>query len=452
MFANLTDKLQNLFSGLVGKKTLTEENLSEAVRQVRLALLDADVNFSVVSSFVKRVKERAVGVDLLKSVTPAQQFIHLVHEELIALMGTEEAPLSLKGSPSVIMVCGLQGSGKTTSCAKLAAYIGKEHKNKKILLAACDLQRPAAVDQLKRLGADIGVAVFSIEGEKNPLQVAKKGLQKAQTEGYDVFIVDTAGRLHLDEGLMKELEVLKELLVPSEILFVANATTGQDAVKVASEFDKRVQITGTILTMLDGNARAGAAISIREITGKPLKFEGIGERIVDLQLFNPRSMADRVLGMGDVINLVKKAKEHIDEKMSEEMEMKLRKASFTYEDYLKQMGMVKKMGSLKSLLKMLPGFGSLGDLDFSDKEFGKTEAIILSMTKKERQEKDELTFSRRKRVAKGSGVHIDDVNRMVKSFKQIKQLFKNMPDLKSKMKGFPDMKEMKKQFEGKRWH
>jgi len=452
MFANLTEKLQNLFSGLTGRKTLTEDNISDAVREVRLALLDADVNFTVVSNFVKRVKEKAIGGDVLKSVTPAQQFIHLVHEELISLMGREEAPLQLKGSPAVVMVCGLQGSGKTTSCAKLAAFIGKQENHKKILLAACDLQRPAAIDQLKKLGLEIGVPVFSLEGEKNPKSVAKKAYEKAQAENYDVLIVDTAGRLHLDEELMKELEELKALLMPSEILFVANATTGQDAVRVAAEFDKRVQVTGTILTMLDGNARAGAAISIREVTGKPLKFEGIGEKVSDLQLFHPRSMADRILGMGDVINLVKKAKEHIDEKTTLEMEQKLRKASFTYEDYLKQMGMVKKMGSFKSLLKMLPGFGSLGDFDFSDKEFGKTEAVILSMTLKERQEKDELTFSRRKRISKGSGVPIDDVNRMVKNFKQIKQLFKNMPDLKSKMKGLPDINEMKKQFEGRKWH
>jgi signal recognition particle subunit SRP54 len=398
------------------------------------------------------VKEKALGGDLLKSVTPGQQFTHLVHEELVALMGSDETPLHLKGSPAVVMVCGLQGSGKTTSCAKLASFIRKEQTHKKILLAACDLQRPAAVDQLKKLGAEIDIPVFSATGEKSPIQVAKQAYQKALSENYDVLIVDTAGRLHLDEELMVELEALKKLLLPSETLFVANASTGQDAPKVAAEFDKRVEITGTILTMLDGSARAGAAISIREVTGKPLKFEGIGEKISDLQLFNPRSMADRILGMGDVINLVKKAKEHIDEKSALEMESKLRKASFTYEDYLKQMGMVKKMGSFKGLLKMLPGFSSLGDLDFSDKEFGKTEAMILSMTPQERQEKDELTFSRRKRVAKGSGVPIDDVNRMVKGFKQIKQLFKNMPDLKGKMKGLPDMKEIQKQFEGKKWH
>lgn len=455
MFGALTDKLQNLFQSLAGKKSLTEDNIADAVRQVRLALLDADVNYTVVSSFVKRVKEKAIGDSVMKSVTPGQQFTKLVHDELIALMGTEEAPLDLNARLSVVMLCGLQGSGKTTSCAKLAAYIGKTAKGKKILLAACDLQRPAAIDQLKKLGADLGVPVFHLEGEKSPLKMAKKAYEKADAEGFDVLIVDTAGRLHIDEELMKELEEMKKFLDPREVLFVANATTGQDAVKTAAEFDKRVQITGTILTMLDGNARAGAAISIREVTNKPLKFEGVGEKIGDLQIFNPRSMADRILGMGDVINLVKKAQENISEQESLDLEKKLKKASFTYEDYLKQMGMVRKMGSLKSLLKMIPGFGGMGDLDFSDSEFNKMEAIIYSMTPAERQEKVELEHGRRKRIAKGSGVPVDDVNRMVKGFKRVKQLFKSMPDMKAqakKMGSMPDLNEIKKQFEGKKWH
>ncbi len=455
MFGALTDKLQNLFQSLAGKKSLTEDNIADAVRQVRLALLDADVNYTVVSSFVKRVKEKAIGDSVMKSVTPGQQFTKLVHDELIALMGTEEAPLDLNARLSVVMLCGLQGSGKTTSCAKLAAYIGKTAKGKKILLAACDLQRPAAIDQLKKLGADLGVPVFHLEGEKSPLKMAKKAYEKADAEGFDVLIVDTAGRLHIDEELMKELEEMKKFLDPREVLFVANATTGQDAVKTAAEFDKRVQITGTILTMLDGNARAGAAISIREVTNKPLKFEGVGEKIGDLQIFNPRSMADRILGMGDVINLVKKAQENISEQESLDLEKKLKKASFTYEDYLKQMGMVRKMGSLKSLLKMIPGFSGMGDLDFSDSEFNKMEAIIYSMTPAERQEKVELEHGRRKRIAKGSGVPVDDVNRMVKGFKRVKQLFKSMPDMKAqakKMGSMPDLNEIKKQFEGKKWH
>ena len=458
MFGALGEKLQNFFSGLGGKKTLTEQNIADAVRQVHLALLEADVNYTVATQFVQKVKQKAIGDAVVKSVTPGQQFIKIVHDELISLMGEVEASLDLNGKLSVVMLCGLQGSGKTTTCAKLAAYIGKTEKHKKILIAACDLQRPAAIEQLKKLGQEIAVDVFSLEGEKDPVKVAKKAHEKASSENYDVLIVDTAGRLHLDEELMEELSKIKTFLAPREILFVANATTGQDAVRTAAEFDKRVDITGTILTMLDGNARAGAAISIREITKKPLKFEGVGEKIGDLQLFNPRSMADRILGMGDVINLVKKAKEHFDEKQSAELEAKILKASFTYEDYIKQMGMVKKMGSFQSLLKMMPGAGALGDLDMSDKEFGKMEAIILSMTPGERREKDELSVPRRKRIAAGSGPHIDEVNRLVKGFKRIKQLFKNMPDIKSQAKkmGISDLNQLKnemntKNFKGKLW-
>ena len=449
MFGALTEKLQNLFSGLAGKRSLTEDNISDAVRQVRLALLDADVNYTVTGDFVKRVKEKALGEAVIKSVNPGDLFIKLVHDELIGLMGAEEVALDLSGTISVLMLCGLQGSGKTTTCAKLASYIGRTDKNKRVLMAACDLQRPAAVEQLKKLGADQGIAVFVAEGEKNPVKVAQLAKQMAIRDGFNVLILDTAGRLHLDEDLMLELSEIKEKLEPREILFVANAATGQDAVKTAAEFDKRVELTGSILTMLDSNARAGAAISIREITKKPLKFEGVGEKIGDLQVFNPRSMADRILGMGDVINLVKRAQDTFDEKESEDLEKKIRKASFTYEDYLKQMGRVKKMGSLKSILKMMPGFGMMEGLDFSDKEFNKLEAIILSMTPDERQERVELEHSRRVRVAKGSGVHVDDVNRMVKGFKKVKQLFKSMPDMGSAKKkfGMPDLNELKKQFE-----
>ncbi|HLB52253.1 MAG TPA: signal recognition particle protein, partial [Chlamydiales bacterium] len=364
------------------------------------------------------------------------------------LMGSSEVPLDLNSSLSVVMVCGLQGSGKTTSCAKLAAYIQKTGK-KKVLLAGCDLQRPAAVEQLKQLSDAVGASFFSIESS-TPLHVAKKAKEFAEKEGFDVLIVDTAGRLHLDDALMDELIEMKKLLEPKELLFVANAATGQDAVRIASEFSQKVGITGTILTMLDGTARAGAAISIREVTQKPLKFEGIGEKVADFQLFNPRSMADRILGMGDVINLVKRAQEHFDEKEKEELEEKMRRASFTYDDYLKQMGRIKKMGSFSSLLKMMPGLGEFGDLDFSDQEFRKTEAIILSMTLRERQERDELTFSRRKRIAAGSGGKVDDVNRLVKGFKRIKQMMKEMPDFK-KMKGLPNIQELKNQL-GKKWH
>lgn len=438
MFGSLTDKFQDLFSKLKSTKTLTEDNVSQAVKEVRLALLDADVNFSVVSGFIKRVKEKALGEEVLKSVSPGDQFVSIVHKELVSLMGSDEASLHLNAYPTVIMMCGLQGSGKTTQSAKLAHMLIQD-KNKKPLLVACDLQRPAAALQLQKLASQAGSDFFMIEGEKDPLKVAKKAMKKAKEEGFDVVILDTAGRLHIDDDLMKELEKLKKLTSPHEILFVANATTGQDAVKTAAEFDKRIEITGSILTMLDGNARAGAAISIKEITQKPLKFEGVGEKIQDLQVFNPHSMADRILGMGDVINLVKKAQRHIDEKDSEEMEKKLMKASFTYEDYLKQMSKIKKMGSFKSLLKMVPGLPSLDSMDFSESEFKKLEAMILSMNKKERIGKEELVPSRRRRIAKGSGTTVDDVNKMVKGFKRLKQMMKQMPKMKKKFLKDPEM-------------
>lgn len=441
MFGTLTEKFQQVFGSLRGKKALSEENIADAVRQVRLALLDADVNYAVVSQFIKRVKEKALGDLVLKSVTPGQQFIEVVHSELIGLMGTEEVLLDLKKSPSVLMLCGLQGAGKTTHAAKLARYLLKQEPKKKVLLAACDLQRPAAVEQLKKLGSQVGVDVFFLEGETSPKKVAQGALEKVKKEGYDTLIVDTAGRLHIDEDLMTQLEELKALLNPQEVLFVASASTGQDAVKTAQEFDQRISITGTILTMLDGNSRAGAAISIREVTGKPLKFEGIGEKIDDLQLFTPKSMADRILGMGDVVNLVRKAQEHFSEEEGKELEKKLLKASFTYKDYLKQMTTLRRMGSFKSLLKMIPGMPSLDEMNIDEKEFNKTESMILSMTLQEREEKVELTPSRKRRIALGSGVHIDDVNRMIKSFKRMKQFFKDMPSLKKQFQKDAGKKE-----------
>jgi signal recognition particle subunit SRP54 len=431
MFGALTEKLTGVFSGLVGKKKLTEENISDAVREVRLALLEADVNYGVTKEFVKRVKEKALGDDLIKSVTPGQQFIKIVHDELILLMGQNESSLNLDKTPAVILLCGLQGSGKTTQSAKLAKYLTKKEFNKKTLLVACDLQRPAAIEQLMVLGKQAGIDVFADLSIKDPVKVAQEGYRKAKNEGYDVVIVDTAGRLHIDEELMLQLEGIKKALNPQEILFVANAATGQDAVNVASEFNKRIEVTGTILTMLDGNTRAGAAISIREVTKKPLKFEGVGERLDDLQLFNPTSMADRILGMGDTINLVKMAQEHVDEEEAKKLEQKIRKATFTYDDYLGQMQTIKKMGSIKSLLKMLPGVGgAIGDIDLSDDRFKMIEAIILSMTPSERQERVELSPLRRKRIAKGSGTDLDEVNKLVKSFRQAKQFFKNMPNMK----------------------
>lgn len=431
MLGVLTEKMQGLLSKMGGKRKLTEENISEAVSDVRLALLEADVNYGVAKTLVKRIKDQALGDVVLKSVTPGQQFIKIVHDELVALMGGGEADLQLsERKPAVIMMCGLQGAGKTTHCAKLARHLKKQKLCTAPLLVACDLQRPAAVLQLKTLGAQIGVEVFALEGENDPVKVAKAALEYAKSHGNDVVIADTAGRLHIDEELMQQLERVKTVLDPVEVLFVANATTGQDAVNTAAEFNKRVSITGTILTMLDGNTRGGAAISIREVTGVPLKFEGVGEKVDDIQAFNPASMADRILGMGDTINLVKKAQEHISEDDAKKLEQKIRSATFTYEDYLGQIGMVRKMGSLKSILGMLPGMGSMKEMDFDDKEFFKIEAIIQSMTKDERIEKCELSVPRRKRIARGSGTEIEDVNKLAKTFKQAKQFFKNMPNMK----------------------
>jgi signal recognition particle subunit SRP54 len=430
MLGALTTKLQGVFSTLTGKKRLTEENIGDAVNEVRLALLEADVNYGVTKTLVKQIKEKALGEQVLKAVSPGQQFIKIVHDELVALMGSDEEGLKLSGEPAVVMLCGLQGSGKTTQCAKLAKYLKKKGEAKNPLLVACDLQRPAAIEQLKTLGQQINVPVFSLPGEKDPIKVAKEALKKAKDDKHDLIIVDTAGRLHIDDELMTQLEKMKEQLRPQEILFVANATTGQDAVNVATEFNKRIALTGSILTMLDGNTRGGAAISIREVTGKPLKFEGVGEKLDDLQLFNPKSMADRILGMGDTINLVKKAQEHINEDEAKTLEKKIRSATFTYDDYLKQIQTVKKMGSIKSLLGMLPGMGQLPAMDFDEKEFFKVEAMIQSMTPNERNEKCELSNPRRKRVAKGSGTKVADVDKLARSFKQAKQFFKNMPNMK----------------------
>lgn len=439
MLDYLTSKLQNVFSPLMGKRVLNEDNIKKAVSEVRLALLDADVNYTVIKSFITRVKEKALGDQVIKSVNPGQQFIKIVSDQLVELMGGDAKDVSLSHKPANIMVCGLQGSGKTTFCAKLSKYLLKENKAKRILLVACDRQRPAAIEQLKQLSEKVGCEIFVDEGQTNAVKVAKHAVKYAKNENFDVVIFDTAGRLHIDSDLMKELKAVKSEINPNEVLFVANAMLGQDAVNVAKQFHDDIAFDGTVLTMLDGSTRGGAALSIVEVTQKPLKFEGIGEKIEDIQLFHPKSMADRILGMGDTINLVRKAQEHISEKEAKELEEKIRKVSFTYDDFLKQFSMIKKMGSMKSLLKMLPGGGALADLPISENEFMKNEAIILSMTKAERGEKSELIMPRRRRIAKGSGTSIDDVNRLVKNFKNCKKMMKNMPKgkkLEKLMEGF----------------
>ncbi len=429
MFGALTKKFQELTQALSREKVLTEANITEAVRSVRLALLDADVGYSVVSEFIKKVKIKALGTESLKGVSAGDQFIRIVHEELVSLMGASESTLELKKPIAKILLCGLQGAGKTTHAAKLAKLL-KEKFSKRPLLVALDLQRPAAILQLETLAKQIDVPVFSIPNEKNPIVIAREALKRNDC---DVLIFDTAGRLHIDESLMEELLSLKKIIDPHEVFFVANSASGQDAVKIAKEFDEKIGITGSILTMLDGTTRAGAALSIREITKKPLLFEGVGEKLGDFRVFNPISMADRILGMGDIINLVKQAKDQFNEEENEELEKKLRKATFTFEDYLKQLKAIRNMGSIKGLLKMMPGMGELPDLDQSEKEFAKNEAMILSMTEGERVGKDELVPSRRRRIARGSGTTIDDVNRLIKGFKQLLKFAKHLPGLKNKV-------------------
>jgi len=434
MFGQVAENFFSLFSRLGAKKTLTADNVADAVNEVRLALLEADVQYAVVKTFIKKVKEKAEGTELVKSVKPGEQFAKIVHDELVALMGGEEEGLQFKKNPAVIMLSGLQGSGKTTSAVKLALYLKKKGSHVRPCVIACDLQRPAAVDQLKMLAGQACVDCFSVEGSKKPLEVARAALQEARQKSWDLLIFDTAGRLHIDEALMEELSEMKRLVMPEELLFVANAATGQDAVKSAASFHERIGITGTILTMLDGTSRGGAAISIREVTGKALKFEGVGEKIDDFQLFNPTSMADRILGMGDTINLVRKAEEHMAEVDATKLEEKMRKATFNFDDYLSHTKMLKKMGSVKSLLGMLPGMSKMKDFEFDESELFKMDAIIHSMTPAEREEKVELTMSRRKRIARGSGRNLDEINRMLKSFKQTKEFFKNVPNMKQLQK------------------
>jgi len=442
MFGSIAEKFTGIFSSLMGKKTLTEENIADAVRDVRLALLDADVNYQVTKNFIKRVKEKVLGEQVIKSVSAGQQFVKLIHDELVTLMGGGEASLTFSEKPTVYMLCGLQGSGKTTHAAKLAKFLQKKEYRKSSLLVACDLQRPAAVEQLKRLGEQIHVPVFVKEGEANPVKVAYEALAYAQQQDIDVVILDTAGRLHIDEELMQQLRAIKTATHPTEVLFVANAATGQDAVTTAAEFDRQIGVTGSILTMLDGDSRGGAAISIFEVTQKPLKLEGIGEKLDDLQLFHAASMADRILGMGDTINLVKQAQEHVSEEEALQLEEKMRKATFTYEDYLKQIQTVRKMGSFSKLMTMLPGASQLPDFSSKEKEFYKIEAMILSMTPRERQEKDELDVARCRRIAQGSGTSLADINKLRKSFKQSKKFFKNIPS----------KKKLEKYMGGQTWH
>lgn len=432
MFGDLTKKLQQTFTKLTSSKVLTESNIDDASREVRLALLDADVEYSVVSKLIKSIKEKAIGQNVVKTQGAANTFIKIVHDELKELMLSEKKELELKHKPSVIMLCGLQGVGKTTQAVKLARLLKQKPYFKNPVILAGDYYRPAAFEQLKVLAAPLSIPVFYDPQEQDQKKLFAKSLEYMNSFGGDVLIIDTAGRQQVDEQLMKEISELKVVAKPDEVLFVANAMLGQESVATASSFDQVLGVTGIILTMVDSSARAGAALSMTYVTKKPILFEGTGERIEDLQSFDATSMADRILGMGDVVNLVKKAEEFISQEERLAMEEKIKKAQFTYEDFLKQMQMIRRMGPLKNLLRMLPGVGDIDPTNFDEKGLQRIEAVIQSMTLKERCEAVELDISRRKRIAKGSGVSIDEVNKMVKTFKKLKQFLKEMPAFEKK--------------------
>jgi signal recognition particle subunit SRP54 len=433
MFDNLTEKFDSVFKKLRGHGRLNEENIQEALREVRLVLLEADVNFRVVKDFVSSVRERAVGQDVLKSLTPAQQVIKIVRDELGRLMGEEgENRLDLASRPPVpIMLCGLQGAGKTTTCGKLALKLRKEKRNP--LLVPADIYRPAAIEQLKTVGRQLGIAVFDSLPGQDPVRICEEARRYAELNGYDTLILDTAGRLHVDEELMQELVRIKASLAPREVLFVADAMTGQDAVNVARSFDEKLDISGVILTKLDGDARGGAALSIRAVTGKPIKLVGMGEKMDALETFHPDRMAQRILGMGDVLSLIEKAEAVIDRDQAAALEQRLRKEGFTLETFRDQLQSIKKMGSMESLLKMIPGAGKAlkeaKGMQLPDKELKKIEAIINSMTPGERQNHRILNGSRRLRIARGSGTTVQDVNQLVKRFTEAQKMMKKMQQL-----------------------
>ena len=429
LFEGLSGKLQDTINKFRGKGRVTDKDVKDMMREIKLALLEADVNFKVVKDFINKVSERAVGQDVLESLTPGQQVIKIVHEELIDLMGKVPAKVSIANNPpTVYMMVGLQGAGKTTTSGKLAGIMRKQGKNP--LLVACDVYRPAAIKQLQVVGNQLGIPVFTIEGNKNPVQIAKEALAHAKSKLYDLVIIDTAGRLHINEELMEELENIKNAVHPQEILLVVDSMTGQDAVNVAESFNQRLSVDGLVLTKLDGDTRGGAALSVKAVTGKPIKFAGMGEKLSDLEPFYPDRMASRILGMGDVLSLIEKAQEAFDVKKASEMERKLRTQQFTLDDFLEQMQQVKKMGPLDQVLGMLPGMNSksMQNLQVDEKKMGHTEAIIKSMTAKERNDPSIINGSRRKRISAGSGTTIQDVNRLLKEFEEMKKLMKMMTE------------------------
>ena len=438
MFDNLSERLERSFKILKGEGKISEINIAETLKEIRRALLDADVSYKVAKEFCDRVKQKAMGANVLTAVKPQQMMVKIVHDELADFMGSEHAELNLKGSPSVILVAGLNGSGKTTLSGKLALHL-KSKKGRKVLLAACDTFRPAAIDQLKTLGDQVGVPVYTEEGEKDPVKVARGAVAKARSDGYNVVIVDTAGRLVVDEELMQEIRTLHDALQPDESLFVVDAMTGQDAVESAKAFNEAIDYDGVVLTKMDGDTRGGAALSIKAVTGKPIKFVSTGEKMEALDVFYPARIADRILGMGDVVSLVEKAQEQFDEKQARELHKKIARNQFTFNDFYEQLKQVQKMGSAKDLMGMLPGMDkALKDVDIPDDAFKPTEAIIQSMTPYEKEHPECLNGSRRQRIARGSGTSMADVNKLIKQFEQTRKMMKMAMDgsLRQRLKGF----------------
>jgi len=436
MFDALAEKVQSAIEKIGRKGRIDEETLEKGLREIKLALLEADVNYRVVSKFIKDIKEKALGAKVIKGVNPAQQLVKIVHDELVETLGGEAEKLNLKGKPSVILLIGLQGSGKTTTAAKLANYLKKQ--GKKVLLTSADVYRPAAMLQLKKLGDQIGVSVFLEENEKDAVKIAEDALRKAKEEGYDVLIVDTAGRLHIDEEMLEEARRIKEKVVPDETLFVVDAMTGQESVNIAKAFDERVGMNGIILTKMDSDARGGVALSVKGVTGKPIKFAGVGEKIDDFEPFYPDRVASRILGMGDIVSLVEKAQEVIDEKEALSMQEKLLSGEFTLEDFRQQLKMIQRLGPLQQIIRMIPGLSSqkmLKQLEkaIDDKKLKRIEAIINSMTPEERRNHAIINASRKRRIARGSGTSVKEVDALIKQFVQAKMAMKQMKKMQKKM-------------------
>jgi len=434
LLSNLSEKIQQTFKKLKGKGKLTEKDIEAALREIRLALLEADVNYKVVKDFIKKIKEKAMGHEVLESLTPAQQVIKIVNEELTELMGGSQSRIELAGSPpTVIMLVGLQGSGKTTTAGKLALHMKKS--GHRPLLTAADVYRPAAVKQLHVVGEKTGVSVFDMGTDVNPVEIAQKSIEHAKASGFDIVLIDTAGRLHIDEELMEELVMLKEAVLPNEILLVVDAMTGQDAVNVAEAFHRELKITGVILSKLDGDARGGAALSVKAVTGCPIKYVGVGEKLDALEPFHPERMASRILGMGDVLTLIEKAQQAFDQDRAKELERKIKQRSFDLEDFLEQLKEFKNMGPLEEIFEMIPGMNKFKNLQLDEKEFIKAEAIIQSMTKEERANPEIINSSRKRRIAMGSGTTVQDVNRLLKQFSQVQMMINRMGAFSGKKKG-----------------